>query len=108
MLGCGARCQVNLEWLDLSFNNIARIEGLETLTKLTDLTLFNNNIQKLEGLNTLSRLQVLSVGALCSTCQQRACGLGSTRVSVACGCAALSYTTLGSDHCARSRSTDGR
>lgn len=32
--------QVNLEWLDLSFNMITKIEGLETLTKLTDLSLF--------------------------------------------------------------------
>jgi Leucine-rich repeat (LRR) protein len=26
---------VNLQWLDLSFNNIEKIEGLSTLTKLT-------------------------------------------------------------------------
>ena len=32
----------NLEWLDLSFNNISRIEGLDSLLKLTDLSLFNN------------------------------------------------------------------
>lgn len=38
---------VNLEWLDLSFNLIEKIEGLEKLTKLTDLSLFSNNISKL-------------------------------------------------------------
>lgn len=31
---------VNLTWLDLSFNMISTIEGLEKCTKLTDLTLF--------------------------------------------------------------------
>lgn len=56
--------QVNLEWLDLSFNNISKLEGLETLTKLKDLSVFNNNIAKLEGLDTLTSLQVLSVGML--------------------------------------------
>jgi len=30
------------QWLDLSFNNISKIEGLESLLKLTDLSLFNN------------------------------------------------------------------
>ena len=38
---------MNLEWLDLSFNLIEKIEGLEKLTKLTDLSLFSNNISKL-------------------------------------------------------------
>jgi Leucine-rich repeat (LRR) protein len=38
---------VNLEWLDLSFNLIEKIEGLEKLTKLTDLSLFSNNISRL-------------------------------------------------------------
>jgi Leucine-rich repeat (LRR) protein len=38
---------VNLEWLDLSFNLIEKIEGLEKLTKLSDLSLFSNNISKL-------------------------------------------------------------
>ena len=33
------------QWLDLSFNNISKIEGLDKLTKLTDLSLFNNLIQ---------------------------------------------------------------
>jgi Leucine-rich repeat (LRR) protein len=36
---------VNLEWLDLSFNLISKIEGLENLTKLTDLSLYNNRIE---------------------------------------------------------------
>ena len=38
---------MNLEWLDLSFNLIEKIEGLEKLTKLSDLSLFSNNISKL-------------------------------------------------------------
>lgn len=47
---------------DLSFNNIEKIEGLETLVKLTDLVLFNNLITELEGLDTLQSLCTLSVG----------------------------------------------
>jgi Leucine-rich repeat (LRR) protein len=54
---------VNLEWLDLSFNLIDKIEGLEKLTKLTDLSLFSNNISQITGLQTLSKLNVLSLGS---------------------------------------------
>jgi Leucine-rich repeat (LRR) protein len=56
--------QVNLTWLDLSFNKITKIEGLETLTKLVDLSLFNNQISEIEGLDTLTELNVFSLGAL--------------------------------------------
>lgn len=56
--------QTNLTWLDLSFNNISKIEGLETLTQLRDLSLFNNNICVIENLDTLTDLQVLSLGEL--------------------------------------------
>lgn len=48
--------------VDLSFNNITVIEGLDTLTKLTDLTLFNNRITKLENMDNLTNLQVFSIG----------------------------------------------
>ena len=47
---------------DLSFNNIEKIEGLETLTKLTDLALFNNLITEVEGIGTLQELSALSLG----------------------------------------------
>ena len=47
---------------DLSFNNIEKIEGLEALTKLTDLVLFNNLITEIEGLETLQQLSALSLG----------------------------------------------
>lgn len=33
---------VNLKWLDLSFNAIKQIDGLDTLVNLTDLSLYNN------------------------------------------------------------------
>ena len=49
-------------WSDLSFNNIPRIEGLENLTKLTDLTLFNNSITHIENLDACKSLNVLSLG----------------------------------------------
>jgi Leucine-rich repeat (LRR) protein len=48
--------------LDLSFNLIEKIEGLHTLTKLTDLSLFCNKIQVLEGLDNNSELEILSIG----------------------------------------------
>lgn len=47
---------------DLSFNNIEKIQGLDKLTELTDLSLFNNVISELEGLDTLQKLSALSVG----------------------------------------------
>lgn len=51
-----------LQWLDLSFNNIEKIEGLETLVNLTDLSLHHNQIHTLEGLDALTKLDVLSIG----------------------------------------------
>jgi len=47
---------------DLSFNNIEVIEGLDKLTQLEDLTLFNNRIQCLENMDTLTKLHVFSIG----------------------------------------------
>lgn len=60
--------QTNLTWLDLSFNQISKIEGLSTLQKLTDLSLLDNEIAELEGLDALSGLQCLSLGALSPPC----------------------------------------
>jgi len=54
---------VNLEWLDLSFNMITVIEGLDNLTKLTDLSLYSNRIERIgNGLNNLVNLECLSLG----------------------------------------------
>lgn len=41
---------------------IEKIEGLDTLTDLEDLSLYDNKISKLEGLEQLRNLNVLSVG----------------------------------------------
>ena len=57
-----APCADPLRCADLSFNNIEKIEGLSTLTKLTDLSLFNNLISELEGLEALQELSALSLG----------------------------------------------
>lgn len=57
-----------MTWLDLSFNRITKIEGLEKLTKLLDLSLFSNQIEVIENLDTLVDLHVFSIGA----------GLGAT------------------------------
>ena len=42
---------------------IEKIEGLDTLVELEDLSLFHNKIKKLEGLDELHNLNVLSVGS---------------------------------------------
>ena len=47
---------------DLSFNNIEMIEGLEKLTKLQDLTLYNNRISRIENMDHLTDLHVFSLG----------------------------------------------
>jgi Leucine-rich repeat (LRR) protein len=47
---------------DLSFNEIEKIEGLETLTGLVDLSFYNNKIQKLENMEALEDLVSLSLG----------------------------------------------
>jgi len=56
------RLQTNLTWLDLSFNKIPVIEGLDSLVKLQDLSLFSNQISTLQGLSSLKDLNVLSLG----------------------------------------------
>ena len=60
-----AMCLTNLNLFlitDLSFNNIEVIEGLETLTKLEDLTLYNNRISRIENMDALVNLHVFSIG----------------------------------------------
>ena len=49
-------------FIDLSFNNIKNISGLENLLRLKDLSLAHNLIEHVTGLNCLSQLQVLSLG----------------------------------------------
>eukprot|EP00730_Choanoeca_flexa_P015410 TRINITY_DN7071_c0_g2_i1.p1 TRINITY_DN7071_c0_g2~~TRINITY_DN7071_c0_g2_i1.p1 ORF type:complete len:540 (+),score=114.86 TRINITY_DN7071_c0_g2_i1:14-1633(+) len=61
-LACHEFCYVCCDALDLSFNQIEVIEGLDKLVKLKDLTLHENRICKLEGLDTLTALEVLSIG----------------------------------------------
>jgi Leucine-rich repeat (LRR) protein len=48
--------------LDLSFNNITRLEGLDSLTELTDLSLYNNRITVIENMDSLKKLNVFSIG----------------------------------------------
>lgn len=52
--------QTNLTWLDLSFNKISKIEGLDTLTKLIDISLFSNQIETIENLDKQVGLQPAS------------------------------------------------
>lgn len=52
---------VILKHLDLSFNNIEAIEGLNNLINLKDLSLAHNHIKGIENMDGLP-LQVLSIG----------------------------------------------
>ena len=52
---------VNLTCIDLSFNRITETKGLDTLTKLKDLTLFNNATE-VSGLDQQHGLHTLSLG----------------------------------------------
>lgn len=52
----------NLFLLDLSFNNIKEIKGLEKLKNLQDLSLFSNFITKVENLDGCPLLNVFSIG----------------------------------------------
>ena len=61
---CLASCEyikVNLKWLDLSFNSISKIEGLDNLKYLSDLSFSYNRISRIEGLDSLVNLQTLSL-----------------------------------------------
>ncbi len=52
---------LNLKWLDLSNNQINKIENLETLQKLQYLNLRDNSISKIKGLQNLIQLEDLSL-----------------------------------------------
>lgn len=52
---------VNLEELDLSYNEIHEIEGLENLTELRSLWLNSNEIREIKGLETLTKLKFLNL-----------------------------------------------
>ena len=46
---------VHLKWLDLSFNNIKAITGLDKLTELMDLSLYNNQVKRREETERIAR-----------------------------------------------------
>ncbi len=48
--------------VDLSFNCIEKMEGISTLTKLQDISLYSNQIKEIEGLDNCTELNVLSIG----------------------------------------------
>jgi len=48
--------------LDMCFNNIRIIKGLDTLVKLEKLYLINNKIKKIEKLDQLTCLTMLELG----------------------------------------------
>lgn len=56
---CGLGSCVRLRVLDLSFNNIRTIEGLETLGDLRELKLYANMITHVSGLDCVLKLQTL-------------------------------------------------
>lgn len=48
--------------LDLSFNRIRKIQGLESLVKLRKLFLVSNKIEKIENISHLKELEMLELG----------------------------------------------
>ena len=53
---------MHLTWLDLSFNQIETVEGLEKLTRLQDLSLHHNKLTSIDALVHNPALATLSVG----------------------------------------------
>jgi len=53
----------NLTWLDLSFNELRKINNVDGLTKLQELYYANNKITEIEGLETLLNLTQLELGS---------------------------------------------
>ena len=49
--------------LDLAFNKIGKIRGLERLLKLKKLFLIHNKISKMENLEQLTQLEMLELGS---------------------------------------------
>lgn len=49
--------------LDISFNVLRHIEGLDQLVQLKKLFLVNNKISKIENLSNLQQLQILELGS---------------------------------------------
>lgn len=52
---------INLEELDLSFNNISQIKGLENLNQLKKLNISYNRVYEIDGLDTLINLEYLNL-----------------------------------------------
>lgn len=52
-----------LRILDISFNLLRNIEGVDKLTRLKKLFLVNNKISKIENISTLHQLQMLELGS---------------------------------------------
>lgn len=53
---------INFRILDLSFNRITQIQGLDRLQKLEKLFLSSNKIAKIENVNHLKTLKLLELG----------------------------------------------
>lgn len=53
---------VNLQNLDLSFNNIKHIKNIDNLVNLENLYFVQNKISKIENLSTLTKLKSLELG----------------------------------------------
>lgn len=56
-------CLLHCRVLDLSFNRIPKVEGLQILTKLKKLFLIHNKIHKMENVGHLVHLEMLEFGS---------------------------------------------
>lgn len=75
---------INLQYLDLSFNNIEDISGLNALVNLRDLSLAHNRIAKIQNLEGLTKLQTLSIAGNVINELENVSLLVSLRISYHC------------------------
>ena len=74
--------------LDISFNLLRNIEGIDKLTRLKKLFLVNNKINKIENISSLHQLQMLELGSnriRVGVGTGRGLQLGSNRIWVGVG-----------------------
>lgn len=56
-------CAARLRYLDVSFNRLGRIRGVQDLANLEELYLISNGIERIEGLPASGKLRLLELGA---------------------------------------------
>ena len=107
--GARGRQAGSLTRLDVSFNAVADVAGLDRLTQLRDLSLFSNRVAAADGLTGLSQLEMLSLGAArAAQCSSAAPATPSPALLVLGGRASHQQASTTSEICqTQHRSSDG-